>query len=344
MLDRMDVQRIQRLNAPHAAPQNTDWLDVVSNNYGFFAKHDYPYRARSSSEFLLGVFGGSVAQWFCLQQGRSFAQELAANLGKNRTVEVLNFGLGAFKQPQSAFALAYFVMLGQRFDAVLLLDGFNEAALAWVNATRGTAGASPSASHMDMFDDVPCLFELEEHAHSVSEQVHELASLWAEGARLMHQTCRARGIPFFHVLQPNQYHSRKAFSAAELNIAISRTSAYGDGVRAIYPELVSRMRRFDWNAFDATDVFDGCPEIVYSDNCCHYNRLGNSILGQFILTRMVANGLTGGPDGRREAGVSGRTVSGQIGRWFATRKARRQTPSRGVGDAPDQKDDLYPMW
>jgi hypothetical protein len=88
-------------------------------------------------------------------------------------------------------------------------------------------------------------------------------------------------IPFLHVLQPNQYHSRKAFSDEERSFAISQTSPYREAVEAVYPELVDRMvrmRRSGWTAFDATVIFDNRTETVFSGNCCHYNRLGNSIL------------------------------------------------------------------
>ena len=44
--------------------------------------------------------------------GQSFATGLASKLDGNRTVELLNFGLGAFKQPQTTLSLAYFLMLG----------------------------------------------------------------------------------------------------------------------------------------------------------------------------------------------------------------------------------------
>ena len=292
MIERVDAQRIARLNAPNPERRSTEWLNVASNNHGFFCKHDYPYRP-SSDGFVLGVFGGSVAQWFCLQQGQSFAAAMAASLTGGRAVEILNFGLGGFKQPQSMFAFTYFLMLGQRFDGVLLLDGFNEAALSWVNAAGGTDCAQPSIQHMEMFGEARDLFDAKaERKLSAAELTAHIASQWEDGARTMRGICRDRGIPFFHVLQPNQYHSAKTFSKDELAFAVSQTSPYREGVRAIYPEMkdrMSRMRRDGWNAFDATAIFDGRMETLYSDNCCHYNSLGNSILEGFILAAMREN-------------------------------------------------------
>ena len=64
----------------------------------------------------------------------------------------------------------------------MLLDGFNEAALSWVNAARGAAVAGPSVGHMEMFDDVPCL-------HAVKGRdlaVPELVTSWPRYGRRMH--------------------------------------------------------------------------------------------------------------------------------------------------------------
>lgn len=345
MLDRIDAQRVQLMNAPDPETQGTEWLNVTSNNHGFFSKHDYPYRAKNRNDFLLGVFGGSVAQWFCLQQGQCFARDLAGRLSGTRRVELLNFGLGAFKQPQVMHAFAHFLMLGQQLDAVLLLDGFNEAALSWLNASRGLACAFPSISYIDMFRDVPCVYESEMQGElPVADRVNEIASLWQEGARVMREICQKRAIPFFHVLQPNQYYSKKRFTAEETGVAISATTPYREGVRLVFPRLVERMgnmRQAGWNAFDATGIFDDRLETTYSDNCCHYNRLGNAILQEFILTCMVDSGIGLALDRRGSSDLR----AGGIRGWFAARKARRAGSTVRAGEsAPSHKDDLYPMW
>jgi hypothetical protein len=54
------------------------------------------------------------------------------------------FGLGGFKQPQMAAALAYLLALGNRFDVVVELDGFNEVALSVMDyKTKGIFPAYP---------------------------------------------------------------------------------------------------------------------------------------------------------------------------------------------------------
>jgi hypothetical protein len=91
----------------------------------------------------VGVFGGSVSVYACLD-GR---EALVASLKKNpilhdKVIDVRCYGLGGFKQPQPLAALAYLLSLGEHFDAVVELDGFNELALSF-NASK-FKGAFPA--------------------------------------------------------------------------------------------------------------------------------------------------------------------------------------------------------
>lgn len=58
---------------------------------------------------------------------------------------VLNLGQGGWKQPQQLLALNYFLSLGQRFDVIVNLDGFNEIALGYHNHLSGIDYSLPSA-------------------------------------------------------------------------------------------------------------------------------------------------------------------------------------------------------
>ena len=74
------------------------------NNLGFLSAHDYPYQA-ADDEFVVGIFGGSVA----LQVGsspitrRNFESTLLKEVERKgyRRVTVLCFALGAYRQPQT---------------------------------------------------------------------------------------------------------------------------------------------------------------------------------------------------------------------------------------------------
>ncbi len=124
---------------------------TLTNNYGFYSRHDYPYQPRSPDELVVGLFGGSVAAKLELfERERGLLRERLADVfGRDRSdVTVLSFAQGAFKQPQQLLIYTYFRSLGQRFDVVINIDGFNEIAMAAGNVRTGAAVDMPSMSHL----------------------------------------------------------------------------------------------------------------------------------------------------------------------------------------------------
>jgi hypothetical protein len=135
----------------HRVGRSSDWW--TTNNIGFQVVKtllqqdpqccDVPVPTRDG-EILVGVFGGSVADGFALDAQKSpvFAAQLAKlPAWSGKRVRILNFAMPGFKQPQQVIALAYALTIGQRFDLVLEIDGFNEIVTSQRN---WAAGAEPS--------------------------------------------------------------------------------------------------------------------------------------------------------------------------------------------------------
>jgi hypothetical protein len=120
------------------------WTRMRTNNFGFFSAVDYPVIDPETT--LIGIFGGSVARMLALQGGPRLEQQLTALY--RRPVRVLNFARGGFKQPQQAIVLAYFLLVGQRLDLAINLDGFNDVALARLNSKAGLDSSMPSIQHL----------------------------------------------------------------------------------------------------------------------------------------------------------------------------------------------------
>src|SRR4030095_3931354 len=57
---------------------------------------------------------------------------------------LLSFAAGAYKQPQQLLILNYFLSIGQQFDMVLNIDGFNETAVAALNNRAGIDISMPA--------------------------------------------------------------------------------------------------------------------------------------------------------------------------------------------------------
>ena len=121
---------------------------MTTNNFGFDSPYHYPI-VKSDREFIVGIFGGSVSVFFCL----AGVDQLVAHLQrheffKDRTIVPLCMAHEGYKQPQQLLVLAYFLSIGQTFDLVINIDGFNEVALSALNDQQGVDISMPSVSHL----------------------------------------------------------------------------------------------------------------------------------------------------------------------------------------------------
>jgi hypothetical protein len=126
-------------------------LKLKVNRHGFFSLYEYPFVKTNKNQFIVGVFGGSVANNFALDEYVN--QKLSKKLNTypefaNKEIIVLNFGNGGYKQPQQLLILNYFLALGQELDLVLNIDGFNEVALSNLNNKAQVELGMPSVQHI----------------------------------------------------------------------------------------------------------------------------------------------------------------------------------------------------
>jgi len=346
------------------------WTRMRTNNFGFFSPVDYP--VTDPDAMLVGIFGGSAARMLALQGGPRLEQRLTALY--EEPVRIINLARGGFKQPQQAIVLAYFLLVGQRFDLVVNLDGFNDVALARLNVQAGLDSSMPSIQHLQALElltrsatdpaamrHLLSLAEARERERALELSLsrarfaahymladlcrrraqhrtralaaaappalegareslismalpfegagdadsaagdEKILSEWIRGSQLMDVLARWAGARYLHVLQPNQYASRRHFSDQERRIAFNEASPYREQVAALYPLLRERaaiLRERGIEFHDATDVFLGVPEIVYADDCCHFNQRGNDLLVDFIADAVRS---------ARERGWSNRT-------------------------------------
>jgi len=123
------------------------------------------------------------------------------------------------------------------------------------------------------------------------EVLERIVDLWFNSSLGMNDLLAARKIPYFEFIQPNQYYStNRQFSADEKKIAFDEKSQYKEGAIKGYPKLlakVSSLQAAGVRVFNAANVFDETRDIVYRDNCCHYNDLGNDVLSRYIGQSIV---------------------------------------------------------
>lgn len=118
-----------------------------TNALGYYSDVE-DYTAVPTERFVVGVFGGSVADQLVLLGGDAFVRELERRVpGLAGRITLLNFGSGGYKQPQAAVSLLKAILLGVPFDLVVNLDGFNEAVFGQADSAAGQHPLLPSRKH-----------------------------------------------------------------------------------------------------------------------------------------------------------------------------------------------------
>ena len=337
---------------------------LTTNNFGFVSPHDYPFVKTTPNQLVIGMFGGSVGAWFCQVGAQRLIEDLKANgYFKSREIVPLCLSHEGYKQPQQLLVLTYFLSIGQVFDLVVNIDGFNEVALSSVNHQRGLDISMPSAMHLDPLvnlvnqatltpEKLQSLAAISQYKERINylvgrlqhnriaainfvlERLHrsatssyraeldrfanlpsspsehslilgtpaltarddtrlfaDIARGWIDASMLMQTLLAARGVPYFHVLQPNQYFTTRSFGAEEARVARSDASPFKKSVEAGYPVLVAESAalktRVDF--LDASGIFDRESSAVYIDDCCHYTLRGNQLLADAIARQILGS-------------------------------------------------------
>ena len=340
------------------------------NNFGFISPYDYPFKKTNKNQVIVGVFGGSVASNYSIYEIQNKILENKLKQlpqFKGKELIILSLATGGYKQPQQLIALNYMLSLGQEFDLVINLDGFNEVALSSINNQNKLEVTMPSASHvqaltglannslstkatqvllrikenksklrdaLETLKDCPVASchavtslyvqdlvknyredvkrferyrqnpsEENENTESIiyfymkdrvlpdSEAFANIADNWVKTSILMNQVLAANNIPYFHILQPNQYYpTKRVFNEGEKKVAFSDESPYKDAVKKGYPLLLERMdtlKANQVNFFNGVAILDNEKQNVYIDNCCHYDITGEYLLSNFVADSIV---------------------------------------------------------
>jgi len=150
-LEQSIVERLHPYFGYVQAPGDDFRKGFKYNEAGFISPYEYPYQKTSDNQFIVGVFGGSVASNYSIFEIQN--QILASKLKQlpelqNKEIIILSFATGGYKQPQQLLVLNYFLSIGQKFDMIINLDGFNEVAFASENREANIDLTMPSSQHV----------------------------------------------------------------------------------------------------------------------------------------------------------------------------------------------------
>jgi hypothetical protein len=336
--------------------------------FGFIcppAYADLPFKKTSKNQFIIGIFGGSVARRFYMYEVMHHVlanalQPLPQFQGKE--IVILKFANPAHKQPQQLLTLNYYLSIGQELDMVINIDGFNELAVSYLNDKAGIDVSMPNGivvaplialANKEMApDDLALSLEvlqlkknLKKTANRLrrgrlatsyllrwvqarhflnqylakSEQLNRIKrqegkdslvylkrlekplgdpevfertlDVWSNSSVAMNDLLKARKIPYFEFIQPNQYYATKRqFSEDEKKVAFHDASPFKEPTIKGYPRLMVRIdgvRAAGVTLFNGVNVFDETPEMTYIDTCCHYTDVGNEVFSRYIGQSLV---------------------------------------------------------
>ena len=333
------------------------------NNYGFISPYDYPFKKFKKNQFVIGIFGGSVASDFSIFQiqNKILPEYLKQVPGlQDKEFVILSFATGGYKQPQQLLILNYFLALGQELDLVVNIDGFNEVALSNLNNKNQINLAMPSIQHISpltslannslSIEAMQATIRIKENKTRINEGLESLqhcslaacdaltsvyvqnlvnnyrkdviafekerskkqqdeegsvifinknksiledsaafeqmAWNWAKSSIFMHKILSASNVPYFQVLQPNQYYqTKRVFGEAEKRIAFNKETPYAKAVELGYPAILGKfpnLQKNNINILNGVKVFDKTKDTVYVDSCCHYNQAGEVIFSNYV--------------------------------------------------------------
>ena len=128
--EEVDAPKGGKIPHPYLGWDDLNRLEQVRQESARFRAGDF------DESFEILVIGGSVSGLVAKNGGPVLRQRLEADPRLNgRKVIVLSHGRGSFKQPQQVMLVAYLLSLGHRPDLILNIDGFNEVALGFDNAS-----------------------------------------------------------------------------------------------------------------------------------------------------------------------------------------------------------------
>ncbi len=128
-----------RIPHPYHGWETLEGLQTLEEDYALLP-------AGRPDAYEVWIVGGSVAYLFAKSEGlQRLSRVLQADPRfAHRSVVIRNYARTEFKQPQQATLVCYLLSLGLAPDALIDLDGYNEAGLALTNVALGAHPVYPS--------------------------------------------------------------------------------------------------------------------------------------------------------------------------------------------------------
>ena len=123
-----------------------------------------------------------------------------------------------------------------------------------------------------------------------ADGVERSFDIWLDADQAMAGLSKSAGARYVHVIQPNQYYSKKRFSDEEAKIALAmpKDNSARIGAERGYALFEQRADLLKSRGIiSGVAIFDDQTAPMYVDSCCHYTRAGEDILADFVADQVV---------------------------------------------------------
>lgn len=157
-------------------------------------------------------------------------------------------------------------------------------------AEQAYMAAVKSSSHETLGGSIQAMMGLNLPYTNQASPWEDIFQIWLRSSDAMAALSKGAGAQFLHIIQPNQYFSKKQFSPDEARVALSQPEgeAMRFGAERGYPMFAERADLLQARGIlSAINLFDGEPGAMYVDNCCHYTRSGETMLTRFVVAKIL---------------------------------------------------------
>jgi hypothetical protein len=115
--------------------------------------------------------------------------------------------------------------------------------------------------------------------------------LWSKFLRQQHAFATSMKVPSVYFLQPITYTAKKNLSAEEKNFLSQIDSKRLETLLLnykLFSEEVAHLQSLGLPVFNMQNIFENSEQTVFTDNCCHLNEVGNTLLLEKIAKILAA--------------------------------------------------------
>lgn len=280
--DRFDGRQVVVLRYAHAAFKQPQQVAALAYLLGLGLRPDAVLNLDGVNEVALGLSNSRSGVHPAFPSSTHWSSVASGGIDRDRVTDLLDMREAERKAIRSgkralALRLHRSAILGKLARALM-----SRHRGAWVRAYESYLGTLGEEVESIALTGPPSV-------SGDDAALHAAARTWRESSLSMQAMCAARGIDYFHVLQPT-LHDVGSKTWTEEERATSGVSSYWiDGAGRGYPMLREEGERLVdagvW-FYDASYVFRDVSDTLYYDHC-HFNRKGNVRLAIFMVERML---------------------------------------------------------